>query len=119
MTNDISQGGNGAGAPPAGTQETAGALGRGVQFAVAIGLLFLFLAYVIPIFGAWVADTKLGRYKTIWIGVLICGVAHVIMICGAIPSVLEAGNGMAPFMVSLFLLAIGAGAYPVSIRAVD
>jgi hypothetical protein len=34
------EGGNGAGAPPKGTEATAGALGRGIQFSVAIGLLF-------------------------------------------------------------------------------
>lgn len=101
-------GGNGAGAPPVGTQETAGALGKGLQFSVAMGLLFLFLAYIIPIAGGWVADTKLGRFKTILIGVLVCGVSHIIMICGAIPSVLQAGHAMAPFMISLILLAIGA-----------
>lgn len=33
------------------------------------------------------------------------------MICGAIPSVLQAGNGIAPFLISLFLLAIGAGIF--------
>lgn len=109
MQYPLPAGGNGAGATPAGSQETAGALGKGEQFSVAMGLLFLFLAYIIPIGGGWLADTRLGRFKTILIGVLICGVAHIIMICGAIPSVLEAGNGIAPFMISLFLLAIGAG----------
>jgi len=111
MQYPLPPGGNGAGATPKGSQETAGALGKGEQFSVAMGLLFLFLAYVVPIFGGWVADTKLGRFRTILIGVLICGVAHIIMICGTIPSVLRAGNGIAPFMISLFLLAIGAGKY--------
>lgn len=115
MQYPLPKGGNGAGAPPEGTQETAGALGKGAQFSAAIGLLFLFLAYVVPIFGAWLADTKIGRYKTILIGVLICGVSHVIMVCGAIPSVLQAGNAIAPFMVSLFLLAIGAGVFKPNI----
>lgn len=109
MQYPLPEGGSGSGATPAGTQETPGALGKGEQFSVAIGLLFSFLAYVIPVFGGWVADTKLGRFRTILIGVVICGVSHVIMICGAIPSVLRAGNGIAPFMVSLILLAIGAG----------
>jgi dipeptide/tripeptide permease len=72
-------------------------------------LLFTFLAYIVPIFGAWVADTKIGRYKTILIGVLIGGVAHVIMVGGAAPALLQAGKGAAPFIFSLFLLAIGAG----------
>lgn len=107
----LPENGNGAGAPAAGTQDTAGALGKGLQFSNAFTLLFLFLAYIIPIGGAWLADTKLGRFKTILLGVLVCGVSHIIMICGAIPSVLQAGNGIAPFMISLFLLAIGAGIF--------
>jgi hypothetical protein len=102
-------GGNGAGATPKGTQETAGALNLGLQFANAFVLLFTFLAYVIPILGAWIADTRLGRYKTIAIGVLICGIAHVILIFGAIPSVLQAGHGLAPYMIGFFILAFGAG----------
>ena len=64
---------------------------------------------MIPIFTGWLADTKLGRYRMIWLGVILCGVSHVIIACGAIPSVLQAGNGIAPFMISFFFLAIGAG----------
>ena len=102
-------GGNGAGAPPPGTEETAGALGKGEQFANALYLLFTFLAYTVPIYGAYVADVQLGRYKTIMIGVFICGLAHVIVIAGAAPSVLQAGKGMAPYLISFFMLAFGAG----------
>jgi dipeptide/tripeptide permease len=35
-----------------------------------------FLAYTVPLLGGWVADTKWGRYRTICVGVAICGVAH-------------------------------------------
>ena len=105
----LPRGSNGAGAPPRNTQETAGALGEGLQFSSAFGLLFSFLAYVVPLLGAWVADTRLGRYKTISIGVIICGISHIIMIFGALPSVLQAGHGIAPFLIAFFLLAFGAG----------
>lgn len=101
--------GNGAGAPAAGTQGTAGALGKGIQFANAFVLLFAFMSYVVPIFGAWIADTRWGRFKTIVIGVLVCFVAHVIMIFSGLPSVLQAGKGLVPFIISLLVLAIGAG----------
>lgn len=38
------------------------------------------------------------------------------MVCGAIPSVLQAaGHGIAPFMVSLWILAIGAGIFKPNI----
>lgn len=105
-------GGNGAGAPdPNDPQGVAGALGKGVQFASAFVLLFQFLAYIFPIFGAWLADTKLGRYNTIMLGAGIGAIAHVIMTGGAAPSVLQAGNGTAPFMISFFLLAAGAGIF--------
>ncbi|KAI1090078.1 POT family protein [Rostrohypoxylon terebratum] len=89
----------------------AGALNLGLQTASALGLLFTFLAYVVPILGAWIADTYLGRYKTIVWGVIIGGVAHVIMVGGAAPALLQAGKGVAPFMISFFLLAFGAGIF--------
>ncbi|KAJ4420526.1 peptide transporter ptr2 [Gnomoniopsis sp. IMI 355080] len=105
-------GGNGAGAPnPNDSNGVAGALGKGLQFASAFVLLFQFIAYIFPIFGAWIADTKLGRYNTIMLGAGIGAIAHVIMTGGAAPSVLQGGNGIAPFMISFFMLAIGAGIF--------
>lgn len=76
----LPEGGPGTGAiNPNKPNGHAGALGMGVQTASALTLLFTFLAYIIPIFGAWIADTKIGRYKTIVWGVLIGGLAHIIM----------------------------------------
>lgn len=118
MQYPLPKGGNGAGAPAAGTQGTAGALDKGLQFANAFVLLFAFLSYVIPIFGAYIADTKWGRFKTIVVGVIICFVAHVIMIFGALPSVLRAGRGLAPFIISLLILAVGAGLFKPNVAPV-
>jgi dipeptide/tripeptide permease len=109
----LPRGGNGAGAPPAGTQETAGALGKELAVSSALTLLFQILAYTIPIFGGWIADTKLGRFKTVCIGVAICGVAHVFLVLGTLPSVLQAGNSMALFVIGLLTLAMGTGKYYV------
>ncbi|KZF20928.1 PTR2-domain-containing protein [Xylona heveae TC161] len=111
----LPKGGNGSGAPPKGSEETAGALGRGLSTSSALVLLFSFLAYCIPILGGWIADTRLGRYKTICIGVAVCGIAHIIMVFGALPSVLKAGHGMAPFVISLLILAFGAGLFKSNI----
>ncbi|KAL3423963.1 MFS peptide transporter [Phlyctema vagabunda] len=108
-------GGNGAGAPPRGTQQTAGALGKGTVIASAMTDAFTFLAYALPIFGGWIADTKWGRFKTICIGVAICGVAHIIMIISAIPSILKAGNAIGPFALSLYMLAVGAALFKPNI----
>ena len=60
-------------------------------------------------FGGWLADAKWGRFRTICVGVAICGIGHVIMVIAAIPSVLQAGNAYAPFMISVYILAIGSG----------
>lgn len=108
----LPKGGSGTGAPPKGTEETAGALGQGLQVSSALILLFQFLSYFIPVLGGWLADTKFGRYKMIFIGVVICGIAHIVMVLGAIPSVLQAGNGMPPFVISLLVLALGTGETP-------
>ena len=67
-----------------------------------------------PLFGGWLADTRWGRFKTIAIGVFICGLAHVIMVVSAIPSVIQAGHSYAPFMISVYVLAIGAGKIALS-----
>ncbi|KAI1843498.1 hypothetical protein JX266_010324 [Neoarthrinium moseri] len=108
----LPEGGPGTGAiNPNKPNSHAGALNLGLQTASALGLMFTFLAYVIPIFGAWIADVKIGRYKAIVWGVIIGGVAHVIMIGGAAPALLQAGRGVAVFLISFALLAIGAGIF--------
>jgi hypothetical protein len=57
------------------------------------------------------ADVKFGRYKVICIGVLVCGIAHAVLVVGAIPSVLQAGHAVAPFVIGLIVLAFGAGIF--------
>ncbi|KAF2669276.1 PTR2-domain-containing protein [Microthyrium microscopicum] len=113
--------GNGAGAParnpsnPIFKEDAPGGLGKGFQYSNSLTLVFRFLAYTIPILGAWIGDAKLGRYRTVMIGVLICGISHIVQIFGALPSVLQKGQGEAPFVVSLILLAIGAGLFKPNI----
>ncbi|KAI0813546.1 POT family protein [Xylaria sp. FL0064] len=101
----LPKGGNGTGAINGNDPNAhAGALGLGLQTASALGLLFTFLAYVIPIFGAWWADTR----------VLSMGYSdtdYEELVGGAAPALLKAGKGVAPFLVSFFLLAIGAGIF--------
>ncbi|KAJ4312040.1 peptide transporter ptr2 [Neodidymelliopsis sp. IMI 364377] len=108
----LPEGGNGSGAvPKSNPNGHAGALNQGLQFASAMTILFTFLSYTVPIFGAWLADAKTGRFKGIVLGSLIGGLAHIIMIGGAAPTVLKAGNGVAPFLISFLLLAVGAGVF--------
>ncbi|KAI0871571.1 hypothetical protein GGS24DRAFT_492131 [Hypoxylon argillaceum] len=107
--------GPGTGAVYPGSDFTAGALGRGTAVASAVTESFKFLAYGLPVFFGWLADTKYGRFRMICQGVAICGVAHIIMIISALPSVLQSGNAFGPFAFSLYLLAIGAAQFKPNI----
>ncbi|KAK4684848.1 hypothetical protein P7C73_g5312, partial [Tremellales sp. Uapishka_1] len=113
INNPLPDGGNGAGAVPkgaAGVSENAGALGLGSVDASALTNMFTFLAYVIPIFGGIVADTRWGRFKTIFIGIIVGAGAHVLLVIPAIPSVISHPQGsLAAFIISIIILAFAAG----------
>lgn len=102
-------GGNGYGAPPAGTQQTAGALGLGTVKANAVTQSFSMLAYSLPLLFGYLADAHTGRFKLICWGVLVFGVAHVLMVGATAPKLLESGQAKAPYFLSVYILAIGAG----------
>ncbi|KAK2623926.1 hypothetical protein QTJ16_006560 [Diplocarpon rosae] len=104
-------GGNGYGAPKKGTQDTAGALGMGTVKASAVAQSFNMLVYALPIFFGWLADTKTGRYRMVFWGVVVCGVAHVLMIAAGAPQLLADGGAKAPYFISLYMLAIGAAMF--------
>ncbi|KAI8931709.1 hypothetical protein NX059_011354 [Plenodomus lindquistii] len=105
------EGGNGWGAPPRGTQETAGALGLGSVKANAVSQSFSMLVYTLPVFFGWLADTKTGRFKLICYGILVFGLAHVLMIVSAAKPLLADGSAKTPFLLSLYILAIGAAMF--------
>ncbi|KAK3690198.1 hypothetical protein B0T22DRAFT_423972 [Podospora appendiculata] len=108
-------GGPGTGAVAPGSKLNAGALGRGSVTATGMTEAFKFLAYCLPVYFGWLADTKYGRFKMICCGVGICGFAHIIMIISALPPVLQSGNAIGPFALSLYMLAIGAAQFKPNI----
>jgi hypothetical protein len=105
----LPKGGNGWGAPPKGTQLTAGALGMGTVKANAVSQSFQMLTYFLPIFFGWLADTRTGRFKLICYGVLVFGIAHALMVVSASKNLLADGSAKAPYFLSLYILAIGSG----------
>ncbi|KAK4179549.1 hypothetical protein QBC36DRAFT_362042 [Triangularia setosa] len=107
--------GNGSGATAPGSLYTAGALGQGSVVASAMTEAFKMLTYTLPVLFGWMADAKYGRFMMICWGVAICGVAHVMMVLSALPSVLIAGKAMVPFALSLYMLAIGAAQFKPNI----
>ncbi|TVY47768.1 Peptide transporter [Lachnellula occidentalis] len=91
------------------TQLSAGALGLGLQAAQAVTVLFTFLVYCTPLLGGYLADAKLGRYKACWYGILTGIIAHVLLVIAAIPSVINAGHALAPFVIGIIILAFASG----------
>jgi len=67
------------------------------------------LVYCLPLVFGYISDVYTGRWNMIIWGVGVCGIAHVILVGAAAPSLLEAGHAQAPFMIGLYILAIGAG----------
>ena len=101
-------GGNGWGAPPRGTQQTAGALGMGTVKSTAVSQSFSMLAYALPLFFGYIADTRTGRLKITCWGVAVCGFAHVLMAVAGAKSLLANGNAKIPYFLSVYVLAVGA-----------
>lgn len=102
-------GGNGYGAPPKGTQQTAGALGMGTVKANAVSQSFSLLCYFLPLIFGYLGDAKISRFNLICWGVLVFGVSHVLMVGSAAPSLLANGTAKIPFFISVYILAVGSG----------
>jgi proton-dependent oligopeptide transporter, POT family len=75
-----------------------------------------FWAYVMPLVGAYIADTYLGRYKTIHLAIAFAMIGHVVLTASAAPSVITNGHaGLGAFIVGLIVLGIGTGCFKSNI----
>ncbi|KAH9833080.1 POT family-domain-containing protein [Rhodofomes roseus] len=93
-----------------------GALGMGQQASTGLTTFNQFWVFLIPLFGAYVADTYWGRYKTIWISVLTAIVGHVILTASAAPSVIAVPHhAIAAFIIGLIIMGIGTGGFKPNI----
>lgn len=67
------------------------------------------LAYSLPLFFGYIADTRTGRFRLICWGVGVCGIAHILMVVAGAKNLLANGNAKIPYFLSIYILAIGAG----------
>ncbi|KAI6361789.1 hypothetical protein MCOR25_006407 [Pyricularia grisea] len=104
-------GGDGWGAPPAGTQQTAGALGMGQSVSTSVTQSVSLLAYGLPLITGWLADTKTGRFNQIWWGVFVMGIGHVILVASGAKDLLANGNAKIPFFIGIYTIAIGSAMF--------
>ncbi|ORY58329.1 POT family-domain-containing protein [Leucosporidium creatinivorum] len=96
--------------------QRAGALGLGQRAATGLTTFNSFWVYVTPLFGAYIADTYWGRYKTICWAVVIALVGHVLLTVSAIPSVIANPNGsLACFVIAIVVMGVGTGGFKSNI----
>lgn len=110
--------GNGLGAPKKGTQQTAGALGLGLSKANAVNQSFKMLVYCLPVLFGYLADTRTGRFNMVVYGVAVFGVAHILMLASGAPHLLQNGTAAAPYLISLYVLSIGAAMFKPNISPI-
>ncbi|KAH9896910.1 oligopeptide transporter [Cubamyces lactineus] len=92
--------------------DQAGALGLGQRASTGIGTFNTFWVYVIPLFGAYIADTRWGRFKTICVAVAIALFGHVLLIISAVPGVIEHSHGsLACFIIAIIIMGLGTGGF--------
>jgi POT family proton-dependent oligopeptide transporter len=93
-----------------------GALGMHTGPAFAITTFNSFWVYMMPLFGAYVADTYWGRYKTIAVAVLVAVIGHTVLVLSAIPSVLDNPKGaLGAFMIGILIMGVGTGGFKPNI----
>ncbi|PWY97955.1 PTR2-domain-containing protein [Testicularia cyperi] len=99
-----------------GENNQSGALDKGQQTATGLSTFNTFWVYCMPILGAYLADTRWGRYKTICIAVFIAIIGHILLIVSAIPTVLDTPDGaLACFTIALIIMGVGTGWFKSSI----
>ncbi|KAF2762383.1 PTR2-domain-containing protein [Pseudovirgaria hyperparasitica] len=93
-----------------------GAIGAGQRASFGLTTFNRFWAYFMPLFGAYIADTYWGRYKTIHASIVVCFFGHCIIIISAIPKVLDHPQGaLGCFAVGLVFFGIGVGGFKSNI----
>ncbi|KAF2708985.1 PTR2-domain-containing protein [Pleomassaria siparia CBS 279.74] len=92
-----------------------GALNMGQRASTGIGTFNSFWAYTTPILGAIIADEYLGRFNTIFIAIAFSILGHVFLIISALPTVLDSGAAIAPFIIGVITLGFGTGAFKANI----
>ncbi|KZT25908.1 peptide transporter PTR2A [Neolentinus lepideus HHB14362 ss-1] len=99
-----------------GAHGQSGALGRHQQAATGLTTFNQFWCYVVPLFGAYIADTRWGRFKTICVSVAVAMVGHILLVVSAVPPVITKPNGsLACFSIAIVIMGLGTGGFKANI----
>ncbi|KAH8805959.1 Ptr2 peptide transporter, partial [Xylogone sp. PMI_703] len=98
------------------TNGQSGALNMGQQASTGIGTFNQFWVYLMPLFGAYVADAHLGRYRTICLALAIAIFGHILIVIAAIPPVItKPHSSLGTFIVGLIIMGVGTGSFKPNI----
>lgn len=72
--------------------------------------------YFMPLLGAYVADTRWGRSKTICVAVGIALLGHAVLVVAGLPGTLEhTSTALTYFLVALVIMGVGTGGFKSNI----
>jgi len=93
-----------------------GALDKGKQVAFSLTTFNAFWVYCCPLLGAWIADTYLGRFKTIVYSVIIAEIGHLILVASSAPAVLDKpSTALGVFVLGVLIMGLGTGTFKPNI----
>lgn len=105
----------GAGFDPDNVQ--SGALGLGQRKSFSVTTFNSFWQYCMPLFGAYVADSYLGRYRTIGSALMVDILGHVFLIIAALPRVMDNQSGsLASFILGILFMGVGTGGFKPNVN---
>ncbi len=68
-----------------------------------------------PLFGAYIADTYLGRFNTVCWAVLVAMVGHVLLVASAAPSIIAKPNAAIGLFAVAIIMGVGTGMFKANI----
>jgi len=100
-----------------GADGQSGALGMDQRASTGITTFNQFWQYLMPLFGAYVADQYWGRYKTISVALGIDIIGHIILILSAIPPVItKPGSSLAAMIIAILIIGFGTGGFKPNVN---
>ena len=95
----------------------SGALGLGQRTAFSLTTFNSFWQYTTPLFGAYIADSFLGRYRTIGWALVVDIIGHLLFIVCALPPVMKNTSGsLGAFSMGVIFVGLGTGGFKPNIN---
>jgi POT family proton-dependent oligopeptide transporter len=100
-----------------GADNQSGALGLGQRASTGLTTFNAFWVYVTPLFGAYLADSHWGRYKTICVSTGVAMIGQALLITSALPPVIAQSKvSLGVFVVAIIFMGTGTGGFKCNVN---